>query len=205
MAALWLALATFSCASKPVRSYRRYSRAWEKNDGETVYRTLSSSWQKGSTPSTWTKASREAGRKSVRLPSGVIELQWSATMPVVFGSHRWKYTREGWRLAASPFPRYQQDTPDRAVSSFVRALEFQRFDVLARLLPDELRLAVSPEELKKMFDIKRPQIAELVEGLKKAEGTPVLVSGTTAVFPYEGNRRLRLVKLEHGWCIAEPE
>jgi hypothetical protein len=200
-----LLLGACSFNSRPVRTYRDFSYAWSHHNGRRVHELVSDARQRTSTPAHWRMVSREPGRKAVALPSGVIRLQWSVTVPVVFSTQVWKYTRHGWRLLSSPFPQYGQETPDRAVVSFTRALEFQRFDVLAQLLPDELRLAISPEDLKKMFNPKRPEIADLIAKLKKAEGTPVLVSGTTAIFPYDTNRRLRLIKQDHGWCIADPD
>ncbi len=204
LAALSL-LGACSLSSRPVKTYREFSYAWSHHNGRAVHRLVSQDRRKTSTPAYWRLTSREPGRRVLPLPTGVIKLQWSATVPVVFSTQVWKYTRHGWRLVSSPFPQYGQETPDRAVVSFTRALEFQRFDVLAQLLPDELRLAISPEDLKKMFDSRRPEIAELLGKLKKAEGTPVLVSGATAVFPYDNNRRLRLIKQDHGWCIADPD
>ncbi len=206
-AALALAALCGACSfsSKPVKVYREFTYAWANHNGRGVHAVVAPALRRTSTPAYWRMISREPGRKAVGLPSGLIRLQWSATVPVVFSNQVWKYTRHGWRLVSSPFPQYGQETPDRAVVSFTRALEFERFDVLAQLLPDELRLAISPEELKKMFDLKRPEIADLLSKLKKAEGTPVLVSGATAVFPYDTNRRLRLIKQDNGWCIADPD
>jgi hypothetical protein len=200
-----LFLGACSFSSRPVKTYREFTYAWSHHNGRRVQALVSDARRKTSTPAYWRMVSREPGREAVALPTGLIRLQWSVTVPVVFSTQVWKYTRHGWRLVSSPFPQYGQETPDRAVVSFTRALEFQRFDVLAQLLPDELRLAISPEDLKKMFDRKRPEIADLIGKLKKAEGTPVLVSGTTAVFPYDTNRRLRLIKQDHGWCIADPD
>ena len=201
--ATWWGSCSFS--SRPVKVYREFTYAWAHHNGRGVHAVVAPALHKTSTPAYWRMTSREPGRKAVGLPTGTIRLQWSATVPVIFSSQVWKYTQHGWRLVSSPFPQYGQETPDRAVVSFTRALEFERFDVLAQLLPDELRLAMSPEDLKKMFNKKRPEIADLLAKLKKAEGTPVLVSGTTAVFPYDTNRRLRLIKQDHGWCISEPD
>ncbi|PKN23885.1 MAG: hypothetical protein CVU65_13340 [Deltaproteobacteria bacterium HGW-Deltaproteobacteria-22] len=205
--ALVLATLLGSCSfnSRPVKVYREFTYAWGNHNGRGVHAVVAPALRRTSTPAYWRMTSREPGRKAVGLPSGLIKLQWSATVPVVFSTQIWKYTRNGWRLVSTPFPHYGQETPDRAVVSFTRALEFERFDILAQLLPDELRLAISPEELKKMFNKKRPEIAELLAKLKKAEGTPVLVSGSTAVFPYDTNRRLRLIKQDQGWCIADPD
>lgn len=193
-------------ASRPVQTYRRFTHAWARHEGRTVHALVSARHRETSSPVLWARASRDPQRKAVFLTTrGIIELIWSAEVKTESLKQHWRYTARGWRLVSAPFPEYLQDTPDHAVEAFIRALEFSRFDVLARLLPDEIRLSLSPQELRTMFDRKRPEVAALLSKLKKVVGFPVLVNGNTATLPYDENRRLRLVRTDRGWCIVEPE
>ncbi len=204
--ACMLPLVAGCASSRPVKTYRTFTHAWVRHDGRTVHALVAKRHRDAASPAHWARVSRNPQRRALLLPSrGVLELTWSAEIETPLAVHKWQYTPRGWRLSSAPFPQYLQDTPDHAVESFIRAIEYARFDVLARLLPDEVRLSLRPDELKAMFDRKRPEVAALLARLKKAVGGPVLVSGNTASFPYDENRRLRLVRTDRGWCIAEPE
>lgn len=206
MAGILLFVIGCAGASRPVRTYRSFTYAWARHDGRAVHATVSDRHRAVFSPAQWARISRDPQRKAVFLPSrGVIELVWTARIDTGMGEQNWRYTPRGWRLSSGPFPQYLQDTPDHAVDAFIRAIEFSRFDVLAQLLPDEVRLSLRPEELRALFDRRRPEVAVLLDSLRKAKGMPILVSGNTAAFPYAQNRRLRLVRTDRGWCIAEPE
>lgn len=53
----------------------------------------------------------------------------------------------GWRFTSNPLDFYPQDTPERCLRSFLRALAGQRTRVLLRFLPQALREKTSAEQM----------------------------------------------------------
>ncbi|MBU1536450.1 hypothetical protein KKF84_14075, partial [Myxococcota bacterium] len=166
---------------------------------------ISKQWRTISDPEKWHQASGENDRKTVPLPKKDLTIEWTASIEDDMGAISLKKTGKGWRITGVPFPKYSRSTPREAVHSFFYALKFQRLDILSSLLTEEFRITLSKPELKALFDLKKPEIRELLKNLEKAKGNPILVKDRNAVFPYSDTKSLKLVQEEDGWCIVDPD
>jgi hypothetical protein len=109
-----------------------------------------------------------------------------------------------WRVDGPSFEPWGQRTPRAALSSFVRALEARRFDVVLRLAPVQRRAGLSVEALRAGWDGERKaENAQLLARLRASLGAPIVETGDEARMPYGEGAEVRFVREDGLWKIED--
>lgn len=113
-----------------------------------------------------------------------------------------KLTDGGWRITGGVLDVYSQDSPRKALVTFVRAAERQRFDVLLRLVPSRYARHMSPEGLQEDFQQRQQEIQELLAQLKANLQNPIEVREDRAFLNY-GRHQVRFLLEGEAWKIED--
>lgn len=116
-----------------------------------------------------------------------------------------RYEDGGWHIDRSAIDLYAQDTPEAALSSFVRAFERKRWDVLLRFVPDAKKEGLDEKKLRTAFEgEQREEVERLTQAVKAALPTASIeLLGDRATMSYGTAGTVELVR-EHGaWKVEE--
>lgn len=115
------------------------------------------------------------------------------------------YEDGGWRVDGSALDLYARDTPEAALSAFVRAFDNKRYDVLMRFVPEAKREGMTEEQLRRAWEgEQRPQVEQLTQALKASlPNLHVEVLGTRATATYGTGGTVELVHEQGGWRIED--
>ena len=118
-------------------------------------------------------------------------------------SLRLVYEGGAWRVDASAVDLYNQETPEAAVASFVRAFENKRYDVLMRFVPDAESEGLNATKLKQAFEgEQREEVERLTQALRAALPTArVERLGERATMSYGAGGTVELVREQGLWKI----
>lgn len=110
-----------------------------------------------------------------------------------------------WHMDRSAIDLYAQDTPEAAISSFIRAFEHKRWDVLLRFVPDDKKEGLDEQKLKAAFEgEQREEVERLTQALKTALPTAKLeLLGERATMSYGAAGTVELVRQHGAWKIEE--
>ena len=213
MRALPACLALCCCAARqepgsPRETLEAYAQALEEGRIRDAYALLTDEAKK-STPfeafARMVKENPEEIREIVRA------LSRPASPPVVTAqvttpdgeSLRLVYEDGAWRIDASAVDLYNQETPEAAVASFVRAFENKRYDVLMRFVPDAESEGLSATKLKQAFEgEQREEVERLTQALRAALPTArVERLGERATMSYGAGGTVELVREQGLWKI----
>jgi predicted SnoaL-like aldol condensation-catalyzing enzyme len=192
----------------PRETLEAYARALEEGRVRDAYAMLTDEAKK-STPfeafARMVKENPEEIREIVRA------LSRPASPPVVTAqvttpdgdSLRLVYEDGAWRVDASAVDLYNQETPEAAVASFVRAFENKRYDVLMRFVPDGDREGLSATKLKQAFEgEQREEVERLTQALRAALPTArVERLGERATMSYGAGGTVELIREQGLWKI----
>jgi hypothetical protein len=192
----------------PRETLEAYARALEEGRVRDAYALLTDEAKK-STPfeafARMVKENPEEIREIVRA------LSRPASPPVVTAqvttpdgeSLRLLYEDGAWRVDASAVDLYNQETPEAAVASFVRAFENKRYDVLMRFVPDGESEGLNAEKLKQAFEgEQREEVERLTQALRAALPTArVERLGERATMSYGAGGTVELIREEGLWKI----
>ncbi len=215
-AAIVAAVACFGCSANakpargPTETLRSYAQALDQGRVEDAYAMLSNEAKR--------EMSLEAFRRMVREnPDEVGEissaLRRPASAPVVSAtietpdgdSLLLRYESGQWRVDASAIDLYSQATPRQAVTSFVRAFERKRYDVLMRFVPDGKKPGLDAKKLKQSWEgSQKEEMLQIVPAVKSALPTATFEEvGDRATMPFGAVGTVELVR-EHGlWKIED--
>ena len=115
------------------------------------------------------------------------------------------YEDGAWRVDGSAIDLYSQATPRQAVTSFIRAFENKRYDVLMRFVPEAMREGLDEKKLKSAWEgEQRAEIERLVQALKAALPTArVEMLGDRATMAYGAGGTVELVQERGVWKVEE--
>jgi hypothetical protein len=115
------------------------------------------------------------------------------------------YEGGAWRVDGSAIDLYSQATPRQAVTSFIRAFENKRYDVLFRFVPESMREGLDEKKLKSAWEgEQRAEIERLVQALKAALPTArVEMLGDRATMAYGAGGTVELVQERGIWKVEE--
>jgi hypothetical protein len=115
------------------------------------------------------------------------------------------YEDGAWRVDGSAIDLYSQATPRQAVSSFIRAFENQRYDVLMRFVPEPMREGLDEKKLRSAWEgEQRTEVERLVQALKAALPTArVEMLGDRATMAYGAGGTVELVQERGMWKVEE--
>ncbi|MBN2722594.1 MAG: hypothetical protein JXR95_00825 [Deltaproteobacteria bacterium] len=197
---------TISCSSgnRPSSVYSNWCQAWKEHHGKEIFRLTSEKNNKINSPEDYKRLSREKVRRCVKI-AGKAKYIYSAELDIEGTSVKLINSSDGWKFTGIPFPEYRNSTPEDTVKSFVRALKFQRVDIISSLLIEEYRVSISPVELAKIFSLKNPRIKSLLSQLEKAKDQIIFINESTAILPYSDVSSLKMKRINDGWFIADPD
>lgn len=109
-----------------------------------------------------------------------------------------------WKITGGVLNVYAQKTPRETLTSFVRAMDHRRYDILMRFIPSDYAQHMTTEELKHDFERRSAEIDELVSALKAALGNPIRERGQRAYMKY-GQRELVMVREGDVWKVEDPD
>lgn len=116
-----------------------------------------------------------------------------------------RYEDGQWRIDRSAVDLYSQETPEAAITAFIRAFEHKRYDVLLRFVPDAKREGLDAARLQASFEgEQKEEVERLTQALKAALPTASVEHlGERATMSYGAGGTVELVR-EHGtWKIEE--
>ena len=115
------------------------------------------------------------------------------------------YENGAWRVDQSALDIYGQASPEKALASFVRALENKRYDVLLRFVPDDQREGLDARTLQEAWEGEQKlEMEQIAQGVRLALPTAKIERvGERATMSYGAGATVELVR-EHGfWKIED--
>jgi hypothetical protein len=115
------------------------------------------------------------------------------------------YEEGAWRVDGSAIDLYSQATPRQTVTSFIRAFENKRYDVLIRFVPEAKREGLDEKKLKSAWEgEQRAEVQRLTQALKAALPTArVELLGDRATMAYGAGGTVELVREQGNWKVEE--
>ncbi len=110
-----------------------------------------------------------------------------------------------WLIDSSAIDLYAQNTPRQAVSSFVRAFERRRYDIVLRFVPDTKRVGLTPKKLQEAWEgPQKHAMQKLVQAVKSALPSANFEEvGDRATMPFGAMDTVQLIR-EHGlWKVVD--
>jgi hypothetical protein len=194
----------------PHEALQLYARALEQGRARDAYALLTDGAQKSMPFETFERMVKEnpedvkAVTAAMLRPSGAAQVTATVTAP---DGQALLLRLEGgrWRIDRSAIDLYAQDTPEAALSTFVRAFENKRYDVLLRFVPDTKREGLDREKLRVAFEgEQREEVQRITQAIKAALPTATIERlDDRATMSYGAGGTVELLR-EHGvWKIEE--
>ncbi len=197
-------------ASAPQQVVVSYGEAIEADDPEAAYELLAPDLKARMSQEAFVSGWKER-RKGLLAMSGELKAVENSAARVraqvtysEYDTLKMRLTAEGWKITGGVLDLYSQETPRRALISFVRAVEDRRYEGLMRFIPERYAAHMSPESLREDFERRRDEIDELTTELKASLDSPITQRGDDlAHMVYGGQRKMTFV-LEGGlWKIED--
>jgi len=102
---------------------------------------------------------------------------------------------------SAPKETFDQSTPRAALTSFIRAVELERFDIVLRFVPAVYRDKMTEDKVRAQFDNSATR--EIVERLREHMDAEPVVSANTATLAYGTHFQVKLVLEEGVWRIQD--
>ncbi len=101
---------------------------------------------------------------------------------------------------------YDQSTPRGAITSFVRAVQNRRYDVVIRLIPNADKEGITSQRLEAAWSGDgREDLERLIHNLRDHLGNPIELAGDRATMSYGDQMRVQLVREDGLWKVEDPE
>lgn len=101
---------------------------------------------------------------------------------------------------------YDQSTPRGAITSFVRAVQNRRYDVVIRLIPNADKEGITSRRLEEAWSGDgREDLERLIHNLRDHLDNPIELAGNRATMPYGDQMRVQLVREDGLWKVEDPE
>lgn len=116
------------------------------------------------------------------------------------------YEKGAWRIDESAVKLYDQSQPRQALTSFVKAYDRKRYDILLGFVPEaDLKEGLTADNLKSAWEGEQKlEIERIVEGLRTHLATGELeVLGDRAVMSYGAGGVVELIRENGVWKIED--
>ncbi|HNT00319.1 MAG TPA: hypothetical protein PLJ27_04040 [Polyangiaceae bacterium] len=116
-----------------------------------------------------------------------------------------RYESGRWRVDVSAVDLYSQNTPRQAVTSFVRAFERGRYDVLMRFVPEAKKPGLDASKLKAAWEgSQKQEMQTLIAAVKSALPTATFEEAAgRATMPFGAVGTVQLVQENGVWKIED--
>ncbi len=208
---LLLALSLAACsASTPQEAVANYGDAVASDDAEAAYALLAPELRERMDFQAFEAAWKDRRQGLLPLAEDLKnapqrKARVSANLPYNdYDTLKLRLGDEGWRITGGVLDVYSQDSPQKALITFVRAVERQRFDILLRLAPSQYARHMTPESLREDFEARKEEIGALVAELKVNLNNPIELRDDRAFLNY-GRRQVTFVLEGNAWKIEDPD
>lgn len=199
-----------SAAGRPSAAVDAYARALQAGDYAKAYELMSARYRREHPREEFIRLMKESPAEvretSARLRAGGRQIEVTARLRYGEMGDELVLVEEGgeWRIASDPLAFYAQDTPARALRSFLRAVELKRWDVVLRFVPDEYRRRMTAAHVREEFEGEnKEQNENILRQLKAQLDNPIDIQGDVARMPF-GDRYEVKFKRERGlWKIED--
>ena len=209
--AVTLAACGGSTSGKPAAAVDDYVAALRSQDYARAYDLMSEKYKKEHTREDFIKMLRESPEEvretAARLATPGRRVEVSARFVYDDLRDEISLVQEGggWKLATNPLDFYPQDTPSRAVRSFVRAVELKRWDVVMRFVPNKYREYMTPEKIRDQFEGgQKEEVDVMMRVLTANLDNAVTTQGDEARMQYGDRYEIKLVKEDNVWKVDDP-
>lgn len=195
----------------PTRAVDAYAAALARGDYSSAYAMMSERYQREHSKEAFERlmgaSPGEVKETRQRLTAGTRSVEVRAR--VTYGDLRdeLQLVREGdtWRIDGDPLSFYPQDTPERALRSFLRALDLKRWDVVLRFVPDAYAKTMTTEQIREEFEGRNSEENRAMRALLKANLTALVTrEGDTARMPFGDRFEVRFLRENGRWKIEDP-
>ncbi len=193
----------------PEAALHQFAEAVDQKDWDRAYALLSDETRAQISPEEFRRQllrhpgeAEEFAAQVQRSPAAVV----SAQVTTPDGDQLNLVLQDGsWRIDESAIDFYSQKEPRLALGSFVRAYDFERYDVLLRFVPEDKLSGLSAETLKTSFQGEmKAEMEQIVEGIRanylKAS---IEVLGEHAAMSYGSGAAVELILEDGVWKIED--
>lgn len=212
-AALLPLLFLLGCAARgPADTARRYLELVERGNYSAAYALLGPAFRERCDLPCFSRLAQEQ-RADARelLKQAVVKVEERAELDLgEAGTLSFRRSRQpdrgAWLLSGDPLDFYPQDTPPRALGSFVRAVTRRRYAVALRFVPPKLRRDVTLERLREAWEgAGREALLKQVEAVRRHLAEPFVIDGKEARLPLADRKEARLLAEDGRWYVLELE
>ena len=188
-----------------------FARAINQGKLDVAYAAMSSDYRKRVSFEAFKKSLTENPRETLALSHALTHLQPGTRQEAIVrydDEAEIVLRREGerWLVASPVVDYYGQATPRAAITSFVRALEHKRYDVVLRLIPNADKEGITIERMEQTWSGPgREDLERLLHNLREHEDAPIELAGDRATMPYGDRMRVQLLREDGVWKIEDPE
>jgi len=198
-------------ATRPQDVLAAYSRALSAGRHDEAYRLMSEEFRRQVTLEEFRRAMRENPAEVRETVTALSRASDEATITA-----RVRYgmgdelalviERGAWRIDSPVLDFYSQRTPRDALRAFVRAMEYQRYDVILRFVPGEYRRSMTVQQIRAMFEgEQRTRTLALLQNLRAHLDEPIEVTGDRASMQYAEGYTVLFVREDGLWRIEDPD
>ncbi len=203
-----------SSATRPTGAVDAYASALRSRDFGKAYELMSEKYRKEHTREDFIKMMKESPedvRKTAeRLAAPGRRVEVAARFVYDDLGDELSLVEEhgSWRLATNPLEFYPQDTPARALRSFVRAVELKRWDVVLRFVPNKWKEVMTVDQVKRQFDgdtEKRAEVDTMIRLLSANLDNPIEQQGDEARMQYGDRFEVKFLREDGLWKVEDPD
>lgn len=212
--ALLAVLALAGCppaAARPQDVLGGYARALSAGRHDEAYRLMSEEFRRQVTLAEFRRAMRD-NPAEVRETVGALsrasdEATITARVRYGMGDELSLVIERGaWRIDSPVLDFYGQRTPRDALRSFVRAMEYRRYEVILRFVPAEYRRTMTVQQIRAMFEgEQQTRTIALLNNLRAHLDEPIEVTGDRASMQYAEGYTVLFVREDGLWRIEDPD
>ncbi|HTM46830.1 MAG TPA: hypothetical protein VL137_17865 [Polyangiaceae bacterium] len=196
--------------ASPNRVLQKYAEALQSGHTQDAYALLSTDARRDLPYAAFERMVRENPGEMQEISRSLLrpvdESYVTATVTGPDGqSLQLVYEGGGWLLDASALDLYSQATPQAALTSFIRAFEAQRYDVLLRFVPSAKMEGMDEKTLRAAWQgEQKTEMQQLVQTLKGSLSTlKVEQLGDRATLSYGSGGSVEMLREQGNWKIEE--
>lgn len=196
---------------KPETTVIEFAQALDARDYDRAYGLMSRDYQRRVSLEQFRRLVKENPDEAMDTAHALTQVHTPAQEQAVvrYGdSEELVLVRDGeqWLLDTDLTNYYDQSTPRAALTTFVRAMERQRYDVMIRLVPNADREGITIERMTEAWSGDgREAIERMLSNLRASLGNPIEIVGDHATMTYGERLRVQFIREDDVWKVEDPE